>query len=160
MARNAKGLNDARKALANDCSAPSARSDGRRAAKTNNKKRTKTFWVIFVGISSRASESLRFHPADSPGMYAKDEHAHAAKAKKPHSRGSPTGRRLFRRLVIGVHGRAGADKMAIAIGVVDAVDRWPVFVDGESARRDSRPVRGNMAGPTRRSGPGPCAGRS
>ena len=63
--------------------------------------------------------------------------------------GPRPGRALLRRLLVALHRRAGAHEVAVAEGVVDAVDRRPVLVDAEGARR--------VAGLLARVGPVPVA---
>ena len=48
-------------------------------------------------------------------------------------------------------GRAGADEVAVAVGVVDAADRRPVLVLAQPRRREGRPARASRDGPTRAS---------
>jgi hypothetical protein len=44
---------------------------------------------------------------------------------------------LFGRLDVDFHQRAAADQVAVALDIVDAVDRRPVFVDAEGVGREA-----------------------
>jgi hypothetical protein len=44
---------------------------------------------------------------------------------------------LLSRLGVAFHRRAGADQVAVAIDVVDAVDRRPAFVDAEGVGQEA-----------------------